>query len=158
VAGWCSSVALTCLDSEISFHDDQSRKYKWKGLGSGRSVEVSYLVVGRCSNLTTLLSSQMYAEDDHFHAPIARYTRTYRKPVPADDPKSEAAPGRPGFIHTPGELALLPRALEIQELVVLTHLFQEKQYRLKYGGGAIGGVYEHGSPLDNALAGSVGMM
>lgn len=35
----------------------------------------------------------------------------------------------------PGELALLTRALEIQDLVVLTLLFQEKQFRVKYGGG-----------------------
>lgn len=99
----------------------------------------------------------MYGEDDHFKAPIARYTRSYRKPVPEDDPKNEAPAGRPGYMHTPGELALLPRAVEIQELVVLTHLFQEKQYRLKYGGGALGGVFESGSKLDNAVAAGTGV-
>ena len=72
----------------------------------------------------------MYGPDDKFHAPIARYTRSYRKPSPDD-----ARNGRPGFIRTPGELALLPRALEIQDLVVVSLLFEEKQYRDKYGGG-----------------------
>ena len=53
-----------------------------------------------------------------------------KKPAPDD-----TGSGSPGFIRTPGELALLPRALEIQDLVVVTLLFEEKQYRDKYGGG-----------------------
>ena len=80
----------------------------------------------------------MYGEDDHFHDAIARYTRSYRKPVPVGDVESPDPSGRPSFVHTPGELALLSRAVEVQELVILTHLFQERQYRQKYGGGGSG--------------------
>lgn len=44
--------------------------------------------------------------------------------------------GRPDVAHTPGELDMLPRALEEQDLVVLTLLFQEKQYHNRYGTGS----------------------
>ena len=72
----------------------------------------------------------MYGPDDKYRAAIARYTRNYRKPDPDNTGSS-----RPGFVRTPGELALLPRALEILDLVVVSLLFEEKQYRDKYGGG-----------------------
>lgn len=39
-----------------------------------------------------------------------------------------------GWVRTPGELTLCPRAVEIQDLVVLSLLFQEKQRRVKCGG------------------------
>lgn len=74
----------------------------------------------------------MYGPDDNFRAPIARYTRSYRKPDPGSE---DDVSGRPSFIRTPGELALLPRALEIRDLVVVSLLFEEKQYRDKYSGG-----------------------
>lgn len=83
-----------------------------------------------CPTHCIAIEIQLYGEDDKFHSPIARYTRSYRKPTPVDP-----ATGQPGFIRTPGELALLPRALEIRDLVVSSLLFQEKQFRDKYGGG-----------------------
>lgn len=50
------------------------------------------------------------------------------------DASSINAIPRPRIVHTPGQLALLPRALEIQDLVVLSLLFLEKQRRLQNGG------------------------
>jgi hypothetical protein len=41
---------------------------------------------------------------------------------------------RRSVVHTPGQLALLPRAVEIQDLVVLSLLFLGKQHRLNRGG------------------------
>ena len=38
------------------------------------------------------------------------------------------------MIHTPGELRLTARAKEVQDVVVLSLLFQSKQTRLNEGG------------------------
>ncbi|GJE94514.1 hypothetical protein PsYK624_106840 [Phanerochaete sordida] len=113
---------------EASFKDAQGRKYKWKGIGPGRCME-------------------LHSEDDSFKTVIARYTRSYRMPNPAGDD--------PLVIHTPGELKLTPRAAEVQELVVLTLLFQEKRRRLEAGGLSEGAGYglAYGSAVGGAFGG-----
>ncbi|GJE94564.1 hypothetical protein PsYK624_107340 [Phanerochaete sordida] len=142
---------------QVSFVDEQGRKYRWKGIGSGRSVE-------------------LYSDHDNFSVPIARYHRSRRMldssqsssdpekpsagpmasqysltPTLTDaqsitptltDARSVASVARPRVVHTPGQLALLPRALEIRDLVVLSLLFIEKQQRTQGGGAS-----------DNAMVG-----
>ena len=49
-------------------------------------------------------------------------------------PPSTGASETQTFIHTPGTLVLTPRAKEIQDLVVLSMLFIEKQSRERGGG------------------------
>ncbi|EKM58086.1 uncharacterized protein PHACADRAFT_252089 [Phanerochaete carnosa HHB-10118-sp] len=107
---WVKKNHMPFMD-EVSFKDDQGRKYKWKGTGgTGRYLE-------------------LHSADDNFKTVIARYTKSYRKPAPSD-----SGDGGTGVIRTPGELRLIPRAKEVQDLVVETLLFQEKQRRLQQGG------------------------
>lgn len=60
--------------------------------------------------------------------------------------------GKPVSVNTPGELALFPRALEIQDLVVLTLLFQEKQFNVSHGGGGTGRDSVPSTNVDAAAA------
>jgi hypothetical protein len=93
--------------------------------GTRRNVS-SYYLQSRDIDLPL----QLYSEDDKFHMAIARYSRQQGK----------------------GQLELLPYALDIQDLVVLTLLFEEKQLRMTDG--SSGGLEEgiHKVILGEAMA------
>ena len=77
---------------------------------------------------------QLYAQG--VKLPIATYTKTEE--------------GIPGSMQTVGRLSLLPRAVEIQDLVVLSLLFCEKKYLVKYGS-QVGATAMTGIVLSNIL-------
>ncbi|CAL1716872.1 unnamed protein product [Somion occarium] len=87
--------------ADISFSDDQKRSYKWKGNSAGRSLE--------------LWTSDSIAPIALFHAPR-------RLPNPED----KSLPP----IWTKAKLILNTRAQEIQDLVVTSFLFLEKNRRM----------------------------
>ena len=77
-----------------------------------------------CHNTLTIVLMKLYSEDDKFHAPIATFKKS----------QSKRASGKANTDYKPAELVLSPRAMEIQDLVVLTLLFQEKQQRTMASG------------------------
>ncbi|KAJ3534053.1 hypothetical protein NM688_g7191 [Phlebia brevispora] len=106
---------------DISFTDDQGRKYIWKGNSPGRAFE-------------------LYTADDRYTAPIARFNRSRRihvdplATVPSD-PAASVVSLTPTVVdskgaRTPATLVFLPRALEIRDLVVVSFLFLEKTHRI----------------------------
>ncbi|KAI0806280.1 hypothetical protein BC629DRAFT_1486675 [Irpex lacteus] len=103
LADWMKKSIIPFKD-DISFTDDDGRKYKWKGNSAGRSFE-------------------LYSADDNFTstiAPNATSNALDSTPTLVDPPSS----GR-----TPATLELAPRAIEIQDLVVISFLFLEKSRR-----------------------------
>ncbi|KAF7799792.1 hypothetical protein EIP86_011034 [Pleurotus ostreatoroseus] len=109
---------------DISFSDDQGRKYKWKGNSPGRYFE-------------------LYTADDNFAAPIARFNRSRTvRPTPnhssppAVDPSASVASLTPTLVDPdrptwqPATLVLTARAAEIQDTVVTSFLFLEKTRRI----------------------------
>ncbi|GJE96542.1 hypothetical protein PsYK624_127390 [Phanerochaete sordida] len=103
---------------DITFTDDQGRKYKWRGNSAGRSFELS------CA-------------DDNYATVIARFERSRRvypsSTVPANQDPSASVPSlAPTLVNpawTPALLTLTPRAQQIQDTVVTSFLFLEKTRR-----------------------------
>ncbi|KAJ3534055.1 hypothetical protein NM688_g7192 [Phlebia brevispora] len=83
----------------FSFTDDQERKYRWKGLSSSQCLE-------------------LYAEDDNFETPICRFV----------DDRLTNGFGRPQNLEE-ARIVLTPRALQIQDLAIVSLLFLEKAKR-----------------------------
>ncbi|OSD06307.1 hypothetical protein PYCCODRAFT_919508 [Trametes coccinea BRFM310] len=84
------------LKDDVSFRDDAGRKYKWRGNAPGRSLE-------------------LYAADDGYAAPIARFRKSRRD--------------RTTGTHAPAALLLTARALDARDAVVLSFLFLERRRR-----------------------------
>ncbi|KAI1787407.1 hypothetical protein LXA43DRAFT_1098327 [Ganoderma leucocontextum] len=87
-----TSVVPFYLKDDVSFKDDSGRKYKWRGNAPGRSLE-------------------LFAEDDEYKEPIARFLRS------RNDWQQLA------------QLVLTARAVQIRDLVVISFLFLEKSRR-----------------------------
>ncbi|KAI0346072.1 hypothetical protein BDW22DRAFT_716198 [Trametopsis cervina] len=103
--------SLIPFKDDVTFTDDEGRKYKWKGNSAGRSFE-------------------LYSADDNYASTIARFYRSRRIPVtPPSDP-TEGFASTPTLVNTPttapARLDLTPRAVQIQDLVVTSFLFLEK--------------------------------
>lgn len=112
MAEWMRRSVIPFKD-DITFTDDEGRKYKWKGNSAGRSFELS------CA-------------DDNFSTIIARFQRSRRvhMSVPPETDASAStlslAPTLVNHTQTPAILTLAPRAQQIQDLVVASFLFLEK--------------------------------
>ena len=103
--------------SDVTFKDSRGRKYKWRGNAPGRSLEVRSPLLPSTSTYTNhTVRAQLFAEDDGFKEPIARFVRSRK------ETKSAAA--------SPANLLLTARALEIRDDVVCSFLFLEKTRRV----------------------------
>lgn len=127
--------------SDISFADDKGRKYKWRGNSAGRSFEVGAISLSADhTKAYTHSHLQLYCADDNFASTIARFHRSRRIPMSQMnstnvDPMESSISLAPTLVDppasgkTPAVLELAPRAVEIQDLVVVSFLFLEKVRR-----------------------------
>lgn len=83
----------------------------------------------------TSLSEQLYCADDNYSSVIARFQRSKRI-LPKADPETNPNASTPSLaptlvnpVWTPAALMLDPRALQIQDTVVVSFLFLEKTHR-----------------------------
>jgi len=104
ITSWMSCGIFT--GNKVTFKDEQGRKYQWQGYASwGRNVSPSL---------------SLYA-DDSPDQPIVTYLRPPGVSKPSDARPEEQR----------SKLILQPRALEIQDLAVVSWLFFEKARRAK---------------------------
>ncbi|PSR74269.1 hypothetical protein PHLCEN_2v10013 [Hermanssonia centrifuga] len=115
--------SLVPFKDDISFTDNEGRKYKWRGNSAGRDFE-------------------LYTADDKYASPIARFHRPRLIHVPLSlesdpSPNDSAVSSTPTLINskhrypqTPATLVLSSRAVQIQDTIVTSFLFLEKSHRI----------------------------
>ncbi|KAL4252331.1 protein of unknown function DUF6593 [Abortiporus biennis] len=94
------------LKSDVFFTDNIGRKYKWKKHSPGYSLV-------------------LFAADDNYTTQIAQFNPLQKRIDPNNPMISKSS------IWTTSILSLKPRALEIQDLVVTSCLFLDKNYKDK---------------------------
>lgn len=113
------------MRSDVTFKDERGRKYKWRGNAPGCRLEVRTALHPIIDRPTTHADHpetpppahwQLFAEDDGFKAPIAKFARS----------RKDHATGT----TTPATLTLTARALELRDDVVCSFLFLEKTRRV----------------------------
>ncbi|KAI0696785.1 hypothetical protein BC835DRAFT_1414020 [Cytidiella melzeri] len=138
-----------------SFVDDEGRKYKWKGLAPGSAP----FLCSEDDNYTAAIarftkSRRIYTPTSGLISPSATTLRPQGDPAASTlslaptltdtasitstliDVSPSASPSTtPARQFTPATLQLLPRAVEIQDLVVMSFLFLEKNRRTREQGG-----------------------
>ncbi|OCH85924.1 hypothetical protein OBBRIDRAFT_784109 [Obba rivulosa] len=100
VNSWLHKSIIPFVD-QISFKDDDGRRYKWRGWSAKSTLE-------------------LFTVEDDYKQPIARFLK------PQIDYST-----RPSTIVTPAQLVLDSRAVEICNTVVMSFLFLEKTRRIR---------------------------
>ncbi|KAI0091341.1 hypothetical protein BDY19DRAFT_935240 [Irpex rosettiformis] len=137
-----------------SFADDQGRKYKWKGLAAGSTPYLTSEDDNFASSIARFTRARrIYTSTSGLSSPSDATLRTAVgsgasilsfSPTLTDTASitptltesiSPSLSGAPERRFTPATLDMLPRAIEIQDLVVMSFLFLEKNRRTRDQGG-----------------------